>query len=124
LISLPNIILEAAKRLGETKKELLSLPPVIEQPETYLLMLISRLSEVFQSYVRGGFEHSELLHQNRSAYDTFKVAIRNTKPHFIPVPDKKRKDSIDENLEGAVGLADVEEAKLIDLNDVREHIHR
>lgn len=127
---MPNIQSVSSKSLDSCRKELATLPAVIDmEPATYMLNVLTRLSNEFQNHVRGGNGFSWLIHQNRDAYGDFQRAIYDTTPYFIPQPDRHHinpngiirppKSEDEEDLTHIV-----RKMGGFDLNDMRRHIER
>lgn len=99
------------------------LPPKLEmEPVTYMITIIARMCDQFQTYVRGSAEASRLMHHNRAAYAAFKVAIQRTTPNFVActeVGGVPTSPDLEEEGDEVVSVM-----KPFTLTDMRDHIAR
>ena len=126
LFSLPKIQTETSKHLELCREQLNALPKKIAmEPMSYVLTLITCLSDRVQKFVHGTSDSNCLIHQNRDAYALFKSAIGRTTPNFMPYPSATIRGAMPlrspaDDCEDAEGC--ISDMKPVYLNDMRKHI--
>ncbi|KIL69419.1 hypothetical protein M378DRAFT_98940 [Amanita muscaria Koide BX008] len=83
--TMPLLRVDVIHCLDQCRQELASLPPTVTEPATYMLVMLTRLSDDVHRITRGRSEPSPLLEQMHEFYAGLKLAIRRTAPSFVPV---------------------------------------
>lgn len=83
--TLPLLRVDLIHCLDQCRQEFASLPPTVTEPATYMLVMLTRLSDDVRQITRGSSEPSPLLEQMHEFYADLKLAIRRTAPSFVPV---------------------------------------
>ena len=124
---LPSLHAKAQRRLEGCTAELNALPEGVEgEPLSEVLQLLTRFCVDVARSIEGT-PKAAMLQYNRKEFQSFDRAIRSTAPLFVPCrrSAKDREKWLDWLCEGGdYEGTRLDEASLIYLEDVREHIQR
>ncbi|KAF8591661.1 hypothetical protein K439DRAFT_1626647 [Ramaria rubella] len=83
--SLPHLRSELKAAIDRTNAELATLPPpLLEDPSSELLNLVTKFCASFEGFVEGIRGSERLIQENHKSYVAFKIAIRRSAPDFRP----------------------------------------
>ncbi|PBK78915.1 hypothetical protein ARMSODRAFT_947905 [Armillaria solidipes] len=120
--ALPKIQLEATRQLETCRDELEHLPkPIVGDPATYMLQLITALCDDVNLHVRGSPQTSKMIQDNRAAFAKFRVDIRKTAPNFVS-SGKAKAPADDEESDEDGGVLTT--SAPFTVSDMRKHIQR
>ncbi|KAK0463456.1 P-loop containing nucleoside triphosphate hydrolase protein [Desarmillaria tabescens] len=118
--ALPKIQLEATRQLETCRDELEHLPkPIVGDPATYMLQLITALCDDVNLHVRGSSQTSKMIQDNRAAFAKFKIEIRKTAPNFVSSGEAKEPVDDDDEDGGVLTTS-----APFTVSDMRKHIQR
>ncbi|KAK0211639.1 P-loop containing nucleoside triphosphate hydrolase protein [Armillaria fumosa] len=120
--ALPKIQLEATRQLETCRDELERLPePIVGDPATYMLQLITALCDDVNLHVRGSPQTTKMIQDNRAAFAKFKIDIRKTAPNFVS--SGKAKEPVDDE-ESDEDRGVLTTSAPFTVSDMRKHIQR
>lgn len=82
---MPLLRVDVVNCLDQCRQEIASLPTAVTEPATYMLVILTQLSEDMRQIINGTREVSPLLKLTHRYYADLSSEIGKTAPNFIPV---------------------------------------